>query len=55
MMGTEDKDLYQFKKAYFVGAGGIGMANLERFLLHNGFRVGGYDRTSSELTSQLEK
>ena len=40
---------------YFVGAGGIGMANLVRYYLSHGSEVGGYDRTPSELTSALEK
>lgn len=40
-------------KIYFVGAGGIGMAALERFFLSRGCRVAGYDRTPSELTSAL--
>ncbi len=30
---------------YFVGAGGIGMAALERFFLSKGSHVAGYDRT----------
>ncbi|MCM1071488.1 MAG: UDP-N-acetylmuramate--L-alanine ligase [[Clostridium] fimetarium] len=38
---------------YFVGAGGIGMAALERYFLANGCRVAGYDRTPSELTDDL--
>lgn len=38
---------------YFVGAGGIGMAALERYFLAKGCRVGGYDRTPSELTEAL--
>ena len=42
------------KKAYFVGAGGIGMAALERYCLSRGMETGGYDRTPTELTSQLE-
>lgn len=42
------------QKAYFVGAGGIGMAALERYCLSKGMEVGGYDRTPTELTSQLE-
>lgn len=41
------------KKYYFVGAGGIGMANLERYFLSKGYRVGGYDRTPSALTDAL--
>ena len=31
------------------------MANLERYLLKNGFKIAGYDRTASDLTSQLER
>ena len=54
-MEGQNKELNQYKRAYFIGAGGIGMANLERFLLKEGFKVAGYDRTSSELTSNLEK
>ncbi len=38
---------------YFVGAGGIGMAALERFFLSRGCRVAGYDRTATELTDAL--
>ncbi|MDE6330764.1 MAG: UDP-N-acetylmuramate--L-alanine ligase [Muribaculaceae bacterium] len=38
---------------YFVGAGGIGMANLVRYFLSRGASVAGYDRTSTRLTSQL--
>lgn len=42
-----------FDSLYFVGAGGIGMAALERYFLAKGKRVAGYDRTPSELTSAL--
>lgn len=42
-------------RLYFVGAGGIGMANLVRFYLQNGADVAGYDRTPSLLTEHLEK
>ena len=38
---------------YFVGAGGIGMAALERYFLSKGCRVAGYDRTPSDLTAAL--
>lgn len=38
---------------YFVGAGGIGMAALERYYLSRGYRVAGYDRTPSPLTDSL--
>ncbi len=39
---------------YFVGAGGIGMAALERYFLSKGYKVAGYDRTPSALTKTLE-
>ncbi len=44
-----------FKSLYFVGAGGIGMAALERYFLAKGKRVAGYDRTATDLTRALEK
>ncbi|MDD6139829.1 MAG: Mur ligase family protein, partial [Bacteroidales bacterium] len=40
---------------YFVGAGGIGMAALVRYYLKKGARVAGYDRTATDLTSDLIK
>lgn len=40
-------------KLYFVGAGGIGMANLVRYYLRQGAEVAGYDRTPSDLTDEL--
>lgn len=43
------------KKIYFVGAGGIGMAALERYYLSQGYMVAGYDRTQSPLTDALTK
>lgn len=43
------------KNIYFVGAGGIGMAALERYYLSQGYNVAGYDRTPSPLTDALIK
>lgn len=43
------------KKLYFVGAGGIGMANLVRYYLAHSAAVAGYDRAPSELTAALEQ
>lgn len=40
-------------KVFFVGAGGIGMAALERYCLSRKMKVGGYDLTPTELTRQL--
>ncbi|MCH5227658.1 MAG: UDP-N-acetylmuramate--L-alanine ligase [Muribaculaceae bacterium] len=53
-MENPNNDLHRFHRAYFIGAGGIGMANLERYLLSKGFEIAGYDRTQSQLTQQLE-
>lgn len=39
---------------YFIGIGGIGMANLARYYMHRGAKVAGYDRTPSELTKALQ-
>jgi UDP-N-acetylmuramate--alanine ligase len=38
-----------------VGAGGIGMAALERYFLAQGKRIAGYDRTPSDLTHALQQ
>lgn len=54
-MDKNENRLENFNQAYFIGAGGIGMANLERYLLKQGFKVAGYDKTCSMLTSELEK
>ena len=43
------------RNIYFVGAGGIGMANLVRYYLRHGVKVAGYDRSPSELTRHLEE
>lgn len=44
----------QKNNIYFVGAGGIGMAALERYFLAKGYSVAGYDRTATDLTRALE-
>lgn len=48
-------ELKDIKAVYFVGAGGIGMSAIARYFLHRGVVVAGYDKTSTELTRQLEK
>ncbi len=40
-------------RAYFLGIGGIGMSALARMLKRWGIDVSGYDRTQSQLTSEL--
>jgi UDP-N-acetylmuramate--alanine ligase len=46
-------DVNQLKAIYFIGAGGIGMSALVRYFLSTGKKVGGYDRTPSQLTNKL--
>ncbi len=46
-------DVNAIKAIYFIGAGGIGMSALVRYFLSKGKKVGGYDRTPSELTEKL--
>ena len=45
----------QYKHVYFIGIGGIGMSALARYFKQNGLHVGGYDKTPSPLTKQLEE
>ena len=46
-------DVNTLKSVFFIGAGGIGMSALVRYFLSKGKKVGGYDRTPSELTMKL--
>ena len=48
-------ELKEIKAVYFIGAGGIGMSAIARYFIHKGIVVAGYDKTSSNLTRQLEK
>ncbi len=42
-----------FKRAYFIGIGGIGMSALARYFKRQGWEVSGYDKTPSALTDAL--
>jgi len=42
------------KLCYFLGIGGIGMSALARYFKHYGKEVVGYDKTSTDLTKELE-
>ena len=53
--GCGNLKLDDIKSVFFVGAGGIGMSALVRYFLNRGCRVGGYDKTSTDLTSALIK
>jgi UDP-N-acetylmuramate--alanine ligase len=39
---------------YFIGIGGIGMSAIARFFQASGAKVGGYDKTPTELTKEME-
>ncbi len=47
-------DLNNIHRIYFVGIGGIGMSAIARYFNEKGVTVSGYDRTSTQLTQQLE-
>ena len=47
-------DFNTIKKAYFIGVGGIGMSAIARYFNSRGIEVFGYDRTSTQLTQELE-
>ncbi len=47
--------LKETKAVYFVGIGGIGMSAIARYYMNRGMVVGGYDKTPSPLTRQLEQ
>ncbi|MGN0228083.1 MAG: UDP-N-acetylmuramate--L-alanine ligase [Paludibacteraceae bacterium] len=47
--------LQDIQNIFFLGVGGIGMSALARYYRHCGKNVGGYDRTPSALTKELEK
>ena len=43
------------KAVYFIGIGGIGMSAITRYYLQRGLIVGGYDKTPTPLTRDLER
>lgn len=48
------KDLgWAWSSIYFIGIGGIGMSAIARYFLANNKKVGGYDKTPSEITNAL--
>jgi UDP-N-acetylmuramate--alanine ligase len=46
-------ELQNIKRVYLIGIGGIGMSGLARYFHHLGCIVCGYDKTSTELTTEL--
>lgn len=47
-------ELQNIKRVYLIGIGGIGMSGLARYFHHLGFIVCGYDKTSTDLTTDLK-
>ncbi len=47
--------LEDYDNIYFLGIGGIGMSALGRWFLKKGLNVSGYDRTSTTLTTELQR
>ncbi len=54
-LSKEMQQFEQYKHVYLIGIGGIGMSALARYFKQNGLTVGGYDKTPSSLTKQLEE
>ena len=48
-------NLNQIHNVYFIGIGGIGMSALARYFQFLGKNVAGYDKTKTQLTSELQE
>jgi len=48
-------NLKQIHNVYFIGIGGIGMSALARYFQFLGKNVAGYDKTKTQLTSELQE
>ena len=48
-------ELKNIQRVYLIGIGGIGMSGLARYFHHLGCVVCGYDKTSTELTRELQQ
>lgn len=48
-------NLNQIHNVYFIGIGGIGMSALARYFQFLGKNVAGYDKTNTQLTSELQE
>lgn len=50
--------MIDFKKTegiYFVGIGGIGMSALAKYFAQGGYKIGGYDRSETDITRSLSE
>jgi len=48
-------NIANYHNVYFIGIGGIGMSAIARWCKRSGYNVAGYDRTETNLTTQLIK
>ena len=46
---------FEKKTYYFIGIGGIGMSSIARYLVLQGAKVYGYDKTPSTIVSSLQE
>ena len=46
-------DLKNTEGIYFVGIGGIGMSALAKYFAQGGYKIGGYDRSETDITRSL--
>ncbi|NOT49837.1 MAG: UDP-N-acetylmuramate--L-alanine ligase [Chitinophagaceae bacterium] len=53
-MNTPFRGIEKLDEVYFIGIGGIGMSAIAKFFHSGGVKVGGYDKTATELTKNLE-
>tara|TARA_Y100000589_G_C27199409_1_gene648769 strand:- start:10914 stop:12290 length:1377 start_codon:yes stop_codon:yes gene_type:complete len=54
-LNTSRTNINQFDRAYLIGIGGIGMSAIARYFKSINWVVGGYDKTPTLLTKELEK
>ena len=54
LMNPPSGGLEKLKAVYFIGIGGIGMSAIARYFKSKGVEVGGYDKTPTALTKELE-
>src|SRR3972149_3675994 len=47
-------NLEKIQSFYFIGIGGVGMSALARYFKSKGKEVWGYDKTKTDLTTELE-
>lgn len=54
LMNTPFRGIDKTGPVYFIGIGGIGMSALAKFFHEQGVKVGGYDKTPTRLTKEME-